>query len=85
MGPPKILGIGETGGAATYRSQTFKVARYCARERLGGKDIHEDAWHPVAHGRDVGMGQTPARPGVARAPAAVAAWRSRSSILGIAQ
>ena len=34
--------IDETGGAATLQSQTFKVAQYCAREKLAEKDVIEE-------------------------------------------
>ena len=32
--PAVIFGIGETGAAAKFQSQTSKIARYCARERI---------------------------------------------------
>lgn len=33
-GPAKILGVDETGGTVKFRGETFKIARYCVRERV---------------------------------------------------
>ena len=38
-GPAWILDTDETGVAARYRSQTFKVARNCLRRRQGEEEV----------------------------------------------
>ena len=41
-GPALILDIDQTGATAKLQSQTFKVARFCARGKVEAKDV-EDA------------------------------------------
>ena len=64
-GPTEILGVDETGVTATFRSQTFKVARYCARTRRDEKDAHEEKGQTSAHGGVPWMSRTPACPNAA--------------------
>ena len=61
-GPAKILDIGETGGTATFRSQTSEIFRYCARERLGEAAVHEDGRQNAAKTGGLWMSHTPACP-----------------------
>ena len=49
-GPAKILDIDETGATAKFQSQTFKVARYFARTKVGERDV-EDADRDPSHAR----------------------------------
>ena len=53
-GPARIPDIDETGATVTLRSPTFKVARYCARNRMHRKDVHEEVTFPCLHFFDSG-------------------------------
>ena len=46
-GPALISDIDETGATVKFQSQTFKVARFCARKRREEKDVEGDELDPV--------------------------------------
>ena len=51
-GPAKILDIDDAGTTAMFRSHTFKVARYCARQPAHVQDVGEADVNPASRGSD---------------------------------
>ena len=47
-GPANILEIDDAG--ETVESQTFKVARYCVRRKVGAQDAGDMGWNPASTG-----------------------------------
>ena len=43
-GPAKILEIDETGVTVSFRTQTFKVARYSVRKRVNETGVTDEKW-----------------------------------------
>ena len=46
-GPALILGIDEAGVTVKFQSQTFKVARFCARKKGEQKDVEDAELDPL--------------------------------------
>ena len=67
-GPARTLGIDETGVAATFGSQTFKVARYCVRKRLHEADARGEGRQNSLQRGNPRMSQKPDCPGAAQSP-----------------
>ena len=49
-GPAKILDVADTAATAKFQSQTFKVARYCARGKADAQDVGEVHSDPASGG-----------------------------------
>ena len=47
QGPAEILDNDVTGAPAKFQSQTFKVARYCARKKVAAKDAEDAKLDPM--------------------------------------
>ena len=67
-GPADFLDIDETGATGTLQSQTFKVARYCARKGLDEKDVHEDDWQTTSQRGDPRTSSPSVCPDMAQVP-----------------
>ena len=55
-GPAKVIEMDESGATASFRSQTFKVARYCVRRRAKDSDLQEGDRPALTMLRDRGLG-----------------------------
>ena len=82
-GPAKIPDIHETGATVTCRSQTSKVARYCARKQPKEKDVSDEVWRSSLHRGDTLMSQRPDDAEVAQASAV--AMRKPLKVLDVGQ
>ena len=51
----------ESGVTVSFRSQTFKVARYCVRRRLKDSDLQEGDRPALAMHQDRGLGSAAGR------------------------
>ena len=63
-GPAEVLEMDGSGVTASFRSQTFKVARYCVRRRLKKSDLQEGDRPALAMLQGRGLGSAGGRYGV---------------------